>query len=102
MTGILGGLTKNFLRNKDYFKPTEDLYIFRIMLLFGFLGAIITFIFDILSTLFGGFVVSVTIDYFIATYLLGIVFTTIHLIGNILVFVFILPGLIQLITKLLD
>jgi hypothetical protein len=102
LTGILGGLSKNFLRNKDYFKPTEDLYIFRIMLLFGFLGAIITFIFDILSTLFGGFVVSITIDYFIATYLLGIVFTTIHLIGNILVFVFILPGLIQLITKLLD
>ena len=102
MTGILGGLTKDFLRNKEYFKPTEDLYIFRIMLLFGFLGAIITFIFDILSTLFGGFVVSVTIDYFIATYLFGIVFTTIHLIGNILVFVFLLPGLIQVIMKLLD
>ena len=51
-TGVLGGLTKDFLRNKEYFKPTEDLYVFRIMLLFGFLGAIITFIFDILSTLF--------------------------------------------------
>ncbi len=102
LTGILGGLTKDFLRNKQYFKPTEDLYIFRIMLLFGFLGAIITFIFDILSTLFGGFVVSITIEYFIATYLFGIVFTTIHLIGNILIFVFLLPGLIQLIMKLID
>ena len=101
-TGVLGGLTKDFLRNKEYFKPTEDLYIFRIMLLFGFLGAIITFIFDILSTLFGGFTVSVTIDYFLASYLLGIVFTTVHLIGNVLVFVFLLPGLIQLITKLID
>ena len=101
-TGVLGGLTKDFLRNKEYFKPTEDLYIFRIMLLFGFLGAVVTFVFDILSTLFGGFTVSITIDYFIASYLLGIVFTTVHLIGNVLVFVFLLPGLIQLIMKLID
>jgi uncharacterized membrane protein len=102
LTGILGGLTKDFLRNKEYFKPKKDLYIFRILLLFGSMGAIITFIFDILSTLFGGFVVSVTIDYFIATYLLGIVFTTIHLVGNVLIFIFLLPGLIQLIMKLVD
>ncbi len=102
MTGILGGFAKDFLRNKEYYKPTEDLFVFRIMLLFGFLGAIITFVFDILSTLFGGFVVSVTIDYFIAIYLFGIVFTTIHLIGNTLIFIFLLPGLIQLIMKLLD
>ncbi len=101
-TGVLGGLMKDFLRNKKYFKPTEDLYIFRIMLLFGFLGAVITFVFDILSTLFGGFMVSITIDYFIASYLLGIVFTTIHLIGNVLIFVFLLPGLIQVIMKLID
>ncbi len=102
VTGILGGFTKDFLRDKEYFKPTGDLYVFRIMLLFGFLGAMITFIFDILSTLFGGFVVSVAIDYFIATYLFGIVFTSIHLIGNVLIFVFLLPGLIQVTIKLLD
>ena len=87
LTGFLGGLTKDFLRNKEYFKPTEDLYVFRIMLLFGFSGAIITLIFDILSTFLGGFVVSVTIEYFIAAYLFGIVFTTIHLIANILIFI---------------
>lgn len=102
MTGVLGGLTKDYLRRKEYFKPSEDMYVFRILLLFGFLGAIITFIFDILSTLFGGFVVSVTIDYFVATYLLGIVFTSIHLIGNVLIFTFLLPGLIQIIVKLID
>ena len=96
-TGVLGGLTKDFLRNKEYFKPTEDLYLFRIMVLFGFLGAIITFIFDILSTLF-----FYGLDLFVALYLLNIVFTTIHLIGNILVFIFLLPGLIQVITRLLD
>ncbi len=104
MTGALGGLAKDFLRKKEYFKPTEDLYIFRIMLLFGFLGAIITFIFDILSTYFflSGFTVSITLDYFVVSYLINIVFTTVHLIGNILVFVFLLPGLIQVITRLLD
>ena len=104
MTGVLGGLTRDFLRNKEYFKPTEDLYVFRIMVLFGFLGAVITFVFDILSTyfFFGGFMVFFTLDYFVASYLLYIVATTIHLIGNILGFIFLLPGLIQLIMKLLD
>ena len=96
-TGVLGGLTKDFLRNKEYFKPTEDLCVFRIMVLFGFLGAIITFIFDILSTLF-----FYGLDLFVALYLLNIVFTTIHLIGNILVFIFLLPGLIHVIKRLLD
>lgn len=104
MTGALGGLAKDFLRKKEYFKPTEDLYIFRIMLLFGFLGAIITFIFDILSTYFflSSITVSITLDYFLASYLFSIVFTTVHLIENILGFIFLLPGLIQVITRLLD
>jgi len=84
MTGALGGLAKDFLRKKEYFKPTEDLYIFRIMLLFGFLGAIITFIFDILSTYFflSSITVSITLDYFLASYLYSIGFTTVHLIGT--------------------
>ncbi|MBA7639969.1 hypothetical protein ES703_47630 [subsurface metagenome] len=102
LTGALGGLTQDYLCNKKYFKPREDLYVFQIMLIFGVLGASITFIYDILSTLFGGFIVSVTIEYFIASYLSGIIFTTIHLVGNTLGFIFLLPGLIQLIIKLLD
>jgi len=102
LTGALGGLTRDYLCNKKYFKPREDLYNFQIMLIFGVLGGSITFVYDILSTLFGGFIVSIAIEYFIASYLSGIIFTTIHLVGNILVFIFILPGLIQLIIKLLD
>jgi len=102
LTGMLGGLTRDYLCNKKFFKPREDLYVFRIMLIFGVLGASITFIYDFLSTLLGGFIVSITIEYFIATYISGIIFTTIHLVGNILVFIFLLPGLIQLIIKLLD
>jgi len=102
LTGVSGALTKNFMTNREFFKPKEDLYVYQVLVIFGIVGGILTFVFDILSTLFGGFTVSITIDYFIATYLFGLVFTTIHLIGNILVFVFLLPGLIQLIMKLLD
>ena len=102
LTGISGGLTKNFMLNRKFFKPKEDLYVFQVMVIFGVIGGILTFLFDILSTLFGGFMVSTSIDYFIASYIFGIVCTTIHLIGNILVFVFLLPGLIQIIMKLVD
>ena len=102
LTGISGGLAKDFMLNRKFFKPKEDLYVFQVMVIFGVIGGILTFLFDILSTLFGGFMVSTSIDYFIASYLFGIVFTTVHLIGNILVFIFLLPGLIQIIMKLVD
>ena len=102
LTGLSGGLTRNYLKKKDYFKPKEDLYILKIMGLFGFIGGILTFVFDVLSTLFGGFIVSFAIEYFILSYISGLLFTTAHLIGNILGFIFILPGLIQIIIRLLD
>ena len=102
LTGFLGGLIKDFLIKKTYFKPKEDLYVFQVMILFGIIGGTITFIYDILSTLIGGFLVSMTIEYFLTSYLTGIIFTLIHLVGNILGFVFILPGLIQLIIRLID
>ena len=102
LTGISGGLAKDFMLNRKFFKPKEDLYVYQVMIIFGVIGGILTFLFDILSTLLGGFTVSTSIDYFIASYLFGIVFTTVHLIGNILVFVFLLPGLIQIILKLVD
>jgi len=102
LTGISGGLAKDFMLNRKFFKPKEDLYVYQVMVIFGVIGGLLTFIFDILSTLLGGFTVSTSLDYFIASYLFGIVFTTVHLIGNILVFVFLLPGLIQIIMKLVD
>lgn len=102
ITGFSGGLTKSYLKKRVFFNPTEDLFIFRILLIFGLIGAILTFIYDIFSTLFGGFIVSFTIEYFIVSYFSGLIFTSIHLIGNILGFIFILPGLIQLISKRLE
>ncbi|MEJ2295840.1 MAG: hypothetical protein P8Y23_13880 [Candidatus Lokiarchaeota archaeon] len=101
-TGFLGGLTKDFLKAKSFYKPNEDLYVFQIMLIFGTIGGIITFSYDILSTLIGGFISLPTIGGFFSLYLSGIIFTSIHLVGNILGFVFILPGLIQIIIKIID
>ncbi|MFX1514548.1 MAG: hypothetical protein ACFFCQ_18435, partial [Promethearchaeota archaeon] len=94
-TGVLGGFTRDILQNKEFFKPTEDLYVFRIIFLFGLLGAIITLIFDIITNLIGllvGFPINI----------LTVVFAAVHILGNTLVFVFLLPGLIQLVMKLLD
>jgi energy-coupling factor transport system substrate-specific component len=102
LVGILGGLTHSYLRRKAYFKPEEDLYVFRVILLFAIIGAVITFVYDILSTLIGAISIFGTLETFWATYIFGLPFTIIHLIGNTLGFIFILPGLIQLIYRLLD
>ena len=102
LTGFLGGFLRQYFNKRDYFKPKDDLYIFPILVILGITGAIITFMYDILSTFFGAMLFSQSYEYFLTTYLTGIIFTTIHLIGNVLGFVFILPGLIQLIIKLLD
>jgi len=97
LVGFLGGLTKKYLDTKDYFNPNKDLYVLKIILLFALLGGVMTFSYDIISTFVGS--VSFGIP-FIPYYLSGIVFTTLHLIGNVLGFIFILPILIQLIGKL--
>lgn len=102
LTGLSGGLLKSFLTSKNFYKPKEDLYVFPVIALFGFVGGLITFIYDLLSTFFGALLFSQSINYFVITYLSGIIFTSIHLIGNILGFIFILPGLIQLLVKLLN
>ncbi|HDZ17578.1 hypothetical protein LCGC14_1270090 [marine sediment metagenome] len=101
MTGLLGGFSSKFLSKKDYFKPDEDLYTLHVLVIFGIIGGFMTFSYDIFSTALGVILVSPTIEYFLITYSVGIIFTTVHLIGNILGFIFILPALIQLIRKLI-
>ncbi|MHA1355072.1 MAG: hypothetical protein ACTSR1_07870, partial [Candidatus Heimdallarchaeota archaeon] len=102
LTGLLGGVIRQFFNKRDYFKPKEDLYYFPILLILGLTGGLITFIYDILSTFFGAMLFSQSFEYFLTIYLSGIIFTTVHLIGNVLGFIFILPGLIQILIKLLD
>ncbi len=101
LVGLAGALTYKFLKGKDFFKPKDDLYVFKIILLFGFIGAIITVTYDLITTLIGAIMIYSTFDAFVPYFLSGVFFTTVHEIGNTLGFVFILPGLIQLLYKIL-
>lgn len=100
--GFVGGISSDYIKKKNIFKSKEDLYEFNLMFFFGAIGAILTFIFDILSTIVIVLTDFGTLDVFLIYYIIGLPFTTVHLVGNTLGFVFILPGLIQLINKLLD
>ncbi len=102
LVGFCGGLTSNFLNGKRYFKPDSDLYEFRVLVLFGVLAAVLTTFFDIISTVILALSVFGTMDAFLPSYIFGLPFTIAHLACNILSFVFILPGLIQLTYKMLD
>lgn len=102
LVGFLGGVMCSFLSNKEFFKPEEDLYVYPVLIIFAITGAAITFTFDVISTFIGALVIYGTLKSFWPTYIIGLPFTTIHLIGNTLGFIFILPMLIQLIYKMLD
>lgn len=102
LVGLNGGLTRLILQNKDYFKPREDLYVIKVLVIFAVIGAVMTFIYDIFSTLAGSIFIFGTAESFWPTYLIGMPYTTVHLIFNTLGFIFILPALIQLLYKLLD
>ena len=102
LVGFLGGMTCKFLKNKDFFKPEEDLLVLPVLIIFAITGALITFIYDVISTLIGALVIYGTLESFWPIYIIGLPFTTTHLIGNTLGFIFILPYLIYYIYKLLD
>jgi hypothetical protein len=69
------------------------------MILFGSLGFIITASFQVLASLVDVLVSYGTIEAFVPYFFnpAAFPFTIIHLIGNTLGFIFILPGLIQLV-----
>ena len=102
LVGFLGGIMCNYLGKKKFFKPDEDLYVLPVLIIFAITGALITFTYDVISTLIGALVIYGTLESFWPVYIIGLPFTTIHLIGNTLGFIFILPMLIQLIYKMLD
>jgi uncharacterized membrane protein len=101
ITGLIGALTHDYLKKKDFFNPKEDLYIISAIVIFAVLGALITISFQIFSTLVDALSRYGTINQFLPIFLIGIPFTITHIIGNTLGFIFILPGLIQLINRML-
>ncbi|MFX0080289.1 MAG: hypothetical protein ACFE94_00900 [Candidatus Hodarchaeota archaeon] len=100
ITGLLGALTNDFLSKRSFFTIDDDLYIIPVMVIFGLLGAIITISFQIFSSLVDVLSYFGTINEFLPYFLTGIPFTITHIIGNTLGFIFILPGLIQLVHKM--
>jgi uncharacterized membrane protein len=98
--GLTGALVSSILRKRKFFTLNEDLYKISLMVLFGVIGAVVTTSYQLLATLIDIFIYFGTIDEFVPYFLTGIPFTITHIIGNTLGFVFILPGLIQLINKM--
>ena len=103
LTGLVGALTKQFLRDREVLKDKKEFYTVSMMILFGALGAIITTSFQVLASLVDVLMSYGTIGAFVPYFFspTAIPFTIIHIIGNTLGFIFILPGLIQLINKML-
>lgn len=101
LVGLLGALSHQFLRKKKFFTPDEDLYKIPVMVIFAIIGAVITIFFQIFSTLLDAISFYGTFDSFLPIFISGIPFTVTHIIGNTLGFIFILPGLIQLVYKML-
>jgi len=97
--GFLGGLIQNYFKNKEYFKPKENLYLIPVMVILAIIGAIITLIFDIFTSIFYYFVYPYG-DLF--SYIIGgLQFNLLHIVFNAFEFLLILPGLTLISCKLL-
>jgi len=101
LIGLLGALAHQLLREKTFFTPNEDLYKIPVMIIFGIIGGMITMFFQIFATLVDAISFYGTIERFLPILITGIPFTITHIIGNTLGFIFILPGLIQIVYKML-
>jgi uncharacterized membrane protein len=102
LTGFIGGVLKGLNQEKNVFKDGGDFYKPSLMIIFGLIGALITSSFQVISSIIHVLSFLGTLNEFLPYFLSGIAFTVIHIIGNTLGFIFILPGLIQLINRLLN
>jgi len=100
--GLIGGFTKDLLQNRKFFNPREDLYVYPILIIFGGISVLLTSLYSLFADMAGYFSIAGSGVPFITYLMIGIPFIIIHIIGNLLGFVIILPGLIQLLYKLLD
>ncbi len=101
ITGLVGGIIGILFKKRRVFEFNDDLYKPSVMTLFGVIGALITSSFQFLSALVEVLSYFGTLDEYVPYLMTGLIFTVVHIIGNTLGFIFILPGLIQLIKKML-
>ncbi|MFX1278370.1 MAG: ECF transporter S component [Promethearchaeota archaeon] len=103
ITGLLGALSKQFLRDRKALKEKEEFYTVSKMIFFGSLGFMITTSYQVFAALVDVLTNYGTIKAFIPYFFnpVAFPFTIIHLVGNTLGFIFILPGLIQLVQKMI-
>ncbi|MFX1387299.1 MAG: hypothetical protein ACFE9M_08805 [Promethearchaeota archaeon] len=103
LAGLVGALTMQFLGDRKVLRDKKEYYTISMMILFGALGAIITSSFQFLASLVDVLMSYGTIEAFVPYFFspTAFPFTVVHIIGNTLGFIFILPGLIQLINKML-
>lgn len=103
ITGLLGALSKQFLRARKVLREKEEFYTVSKMIFFGSLGFMITTSFQVFAALVDVLTNYATIKAFIPYFFnpVAFPFTVIHLVGNTLGFIFILPGLIQLVQKMI-
>jgi len=99
---LLGFLVCKYLRNKEYFKPDLDLYVLKILILFAGVGFSWTLMYDIMATIAGYLpFIEFSIEVYIPILLAGIPFSVVHVVANTLLFIFVLPALIQINTKIM-
>ncbi|MFW9989162.1 MAG: ECF transporter S component, partial [Candidatus Odinarchaeota archaeon] len=101
ITGLVGGIIGNLFKKRKLFEFNDDLYKPSVMTLFGAIGALITSSFQFLSALVEVLSYFGTLNEYVPYLMTGLIFTVVHIIGNTLGFIFILPGLIPLIKKML-
>ncbi|MFX1240120.1 MAG: ECF transporter S component [Promethearchaeota archaeon] len=100
LIGLSGAIISSLFIKKRIINFDDDMYKFSVMVILGFIGAFMTLNFQVISTLIDVLTYG-TINQFIARFLTGAIFTIVHIVGNTLGFIFILPGLIQLANKML-
>ena len=102
LVGLTGAFTSGFLEKKSFFNSRDDLYIYQVMVIFAALGGVLTAIYSVFSEMAGYVQISAPGVPFLVYFMIGVPWTILHVVGNILGFVFVLPGLIQIVHTLLD
>ncbi len=99
---LLGFLVHKYLKNKEYFKPDLDLFVLKVLILFAGVGFSWTLMYDIIATIAGYLpFIEFSIEVYIPIFLAGIPFSVVHIVANTFLFIFVLPALIQINTKIM-